>query len=75
MAAIFTTIAPKVGAVDLEPRAYSNIPGGQNFIVAGYAYMNGGVTFSPAVPIKEAQLEVHNSLCLCKVASYPGEIG
>jgi hypothetical protein len=60
--AAFAVIAPKVGAVDLEPRAYSNIPVGQNFIVAAYAYMNGGVAFSPAVPIKDAQLEVHNSI-------------
>jgi hypothetical protein len=60
--AAFTVIAPKVGAADLEPRAYSNIPVGQNFIVAGYAFMNGGVGFSPAVPIKDAQLEVHNSI-------------
>jgi hypothetical protein len=59
---ILTAIAPKLGADMIEPRAYSNIPVGQNFIIAGYAYMKGGVAFSPAVPIKDAQLEIHNSI-------------
>jgi hypothetical protein len=58
----FAAIALKSGAAELEPRAYSNIPVGQNFIIAGYAYMNGGVGFSPAVPIRDAQLQVHNSI-------------
>jgi len=59
---VFTAIAPKVYAVDLEPRSYSNIPVGQNFVIAGYAHMKGGVTFSPTVPIKDAHLEAHNSI-------------
>jgi hypothetical protein len=61
-AAAFAAIALKSGAAELEPRAYSNIPVGQNFIVAGYAYMSGGVGFSPTVPIKDAHLQVHNSI-------------
>jgi hypothetical protein len=28
---------------DLEPRAYTNIPVGLNFLLAGYAYTAGGV--------------------------------
>ena len=62
IATIFMAMAPKAGAVELEPRAYSNIPVGQNFIIASYAYMNGGVTFSPTILIKDAHLEVHNSI-------------
>jgi hypothetical protein len=60
-AAAFAAIALKSGAAELQPSAYSNIPVGQNFI-ANYAYMSGGVGFSPAVPIKDAQLQVHNSI-------------
>jgi len=43
---------------ELEPRAYSNIPSGLNFIVAGYAYTAGGVLFDPAVPLDNANIKI-----------------
>jgi hypothetical protein len=46
-------------AQDLEPRAYSNSPVGLNFLVAGYAYSQGGLSTEPAVPIQDARLEIH----------------
>jgi outer membrane putative beta-barrel porin/alpha-amylase len=47
-------------AADIEPRAYSNIPVGINFLVVGYAYNEGNVAFDPSVPIKDGQLVTHN---------------
>jgi hypothetical protein len=49
-------------AQDLEPRAYSNIPFGLNFIAAGYAYTSGGVLFDPAVPLENAHIRIHGSV-------------
>lgn len=51
-----------VKATDSEPRAYSNIPIGMNFLVAGYAYTKGNVTFAPSVPITNGKLEIHSAV-------------
>ena len=50
-----------VGAQDLEPRAYTNTPVGMNFLVAGYGYASGGLATDPALPVTDAQLEVHTA--------------
>ena len=47
---------------DLEPRAYTNIPVGLNFILAGYAYTAGGVVFDPVVPLENAHIKIHGSI-------------
>jgi hypothetical protein len=47
---------------DLEPRAYTNIPVGLNFVLAGYAYTTGGVLFDPAIPLENANIRVHGSV-------------
>lgn len=51
-----------VCAQDLEPRAYTNIPVGLNFVVVGYSYMSGGVLFDPAVPLDNANIKINASL-------------
>ncbi|MGR8952782.1 MAG: transporter [Gammaproteobacteria bacterium] len=48
-------------ATDIEPRAYSNIPVGVNFLLAGYSYTKGNVSFAPSVPIENAKMEIHAS--------------
>lgn len=58
---ILTAIAPGVDATDIEPRAYSNVPVGLNFLIAGYGYTKGNVTFAPSVPITNGKLEIHSS--------------
>jgi hypothetical protein len=47
---------------DLEPRAYTNLPVGLNFALAGYAYSAGGVLFDPAVPLENANIKIHSTL-------------
>ena len=59
---IFLTGLSPVCSQDLEPRAYTNIPVGLNFVVAGYAYSVGGVLFDPAVPLENANIKTHGTV-------------
>jgi hypothetical protein len=63
---------------DLEPRAYTNIPVGLNFVVAGYGYTAGGVIFDPTIPLENADIRIHGSVLAyarsIKVGSMSGKI-
>jgi hypothetical protein len=61
-ACVLAAAASSTWAQDIEPRAYSNAPVGVNFLIAGYAYTRGGVSFDPAVPIKNANLDTSNAV-------------
>ena len=68
--------APTAHAQDIEPRAYSNAPIGVNFVIAGYAYTQGGVAFDPALPAKNPQLETSNAvLAYARVLDFWGSSG
>ena len=45
-------------AQDLEPRAYSAIPVGGNFVAAGFSHTGGSVSLDPSVPIKGVQANI-----------------
>ena len=47
-------------AQDLEPRAYANTPVGLNFLILGYGYTQGDVSFDASVPIEDAKLTAHS---------------
>jgi hypothetical protein len=47
---------------DLEPRAYTNIPRGINFVLAGYNYSQGGVVFDPTIPLDNADIHIHGTV-------------
>lgn len=49
-------------AQDIEPRAYSNAPIGVNFLIAGYAYTQGGVPSDSALPVKNPQLRTDSAV-------------
>ncbi len=49
-------------AQELEPRAYSNVPVGLNFVLAGYSYSAGGVLFDPSVPLENANIKTHGMI-------------
>jgi Putative MetA-pathway of phenol degradation len=49
-------------AQELEPRTYSNTPVGMNFLLLGYSYSQGDVTFDSSTPIKDAELTVHSAV-------------
>lgn len=59
--ALLAMSAP-VEAQDIEPRAYSNAPIGVNFVVAGYAYTQGALSFDPALSLTDADLATHNAV-------------
>jgi len=54
--------AVSVQAQDIEPRAYSNIPIGVNFLLAGYGYSEGGLVTDPALPLENANLQTHTAV-------------
>ena len=58
----FVLAAAGAWAQDLEPRAYGNTPVGLNFLIAGYAYSQGGLSTDPALPIQDAQLQIHGAI-------------
>jgi hypothetical protein len=53
----FSTVKAQV----LEPRSYSNIPVGMNFLLAAYGYNSGGVLFDPSIPLDNAKIKIHGS--------------
>lgn len=53
---------PKACAQSIEPRAYSNAPVGVNFLIAGYAYTRGGLSFDPSVPITNPHLDASSAV-------------
>ena len=53
-----TLLAPAAHAQELEPRAYSNLPMGLNFLAAGYAHSKGGLSTDPSLPLTDAHLKI-----------------
>jgi hypothetical protein len=54
--------APSALAQDLEPRSYANTPVGLNFLIAGYAYLDGDVATDPSLPLEDAKVHVHSTV-------------
>jgi len=52
------TAAFNVHAQTLEPRAYTNVPVGMNFLLAGYSYAEGALFFDPSLPVTDANARV-----------------
>ena len=51
--------ARPVGAQEIEPRTYTNTPVGLNFIAFGYVFQTGNVFFDAALPIEDANADLH----------------
>jgi hypothetical protein len=49
-------------AQDVEPRAYSNAPVGVNFLVGGYVFTRGGLSFDPSIPVRNAKLDTSSTV-------------
>ncbi|BDG74314.1 hypothetical protein Rmf_42430 [Roseomonas fluvialis] len=61
-AVALVTTASSASAQDIEPRAFANTPVGVNFLVGGYAFTRGSLSFDPAVPVADARLETSGLL-------------
>ncbi len=61
LAASFTSLvsASGVRAQQLEPRAYSNVPVGINFLIVGYGYASGAVLPDPSLPAEDVKAQIH----------------
>jgi hypothetical protein len=53
---VLLALAASTSAQDLEPRTYTNIPVGQNFLGVGYSYSEGEVNPSPSVPVRDVEI-------------------
>lgn len=62
LAAMLLTVAAPALAQDIEPRAFSNAPTGVNFLIGGYTFTRGGLSFDTAVPITDAQLNTSSAV-------------
>lgn len=62
---VLAVLASGVRAQEIEPRAYSNAPVGVNFLIAGYAYTQGGLAFDPASPLKDPNLTTSSAVLAC----------
>ena len=60
VALLFVAAPAQTG--EIEPRSYVNTPVGINFLLAGYAYTDGGLATPGSVPIKNAQLTMHTGI-------------
>jgi hypothetical protein len=58
VAVAFALLAGSALAQDLEPRLYTNVPLGINFLGVGYGASEGNVLFDPAVALDNAEIEI-----------------
>lgn len=62
LAAALPLFAGIASAQELEPRAYSNVPVGLNFLVVAYAYSDGDVATEATAPLRDGNVELHGPL-------------
>ena len=58
-ALLYSLSAPPTQAQEMEPRAYSAVPVGTNFVVFDYARSSGDVSFDPSLPITNVQAHIN----------------
>lgn len=56
LASCLLAAAGAVRAQEIEPRAYSNVPVGVNFLIAGYVRSDGGFATDPTLVLEDADL-------------------
>jgi hypothetical protein len=62
VAVALAVLAGSAAAQDLEPRLYTNVPVGINFLGTGYGYSEGNVLVDPAVALENAEIEIDGPL-------------
>jgi Putative MetA-pathway of phenol degradation len=58
----FLASGSAVRAQSIEPRSYSNAPVGVNFLIGGYAYTRGGISFDTSLPITDPKLATSSAV-------------
>lgn len=54
--------APPATATDVEPRLYSNVPVGVNFLTLSYANSQGDVAFDSSVPVQDVDGRINQAV-------------
>ena len=49
-------------AQQMDPRSYSNVPMGQNFLLAGFTHSQGGVLVDPSLPVDNVSAQIETAL-------------
>jgi len=62
IALAYLLAASAARAQDIEPRQYSNVPVGVNFLVSGYSYSQGGLAFDSSLPLGNPHLETNSGV-------------
>ena len=63
-------------AQDIEPRLYSNIPQGMNFVIAAYAHAAGALATDPTLPLEDGELSTDGLvLAYARVIAVHGQSG
>lgn len=62
LSAALLTVTTAASAQDIEPRSFSNAPTGVNFLIVGYGFTRGGLSFDPAVPVTDPQLQTSSAV-------------
>ena len=56
----FILSVPPVFSQDIEPRRWSHLPIGGNFIGGAYAYSEGNITFNPVLRIEDGKFDLNS---------------
>jgi hypothetical protein len=56
---LILVLAARVGAQDLDPRAFSPTPVGLNVAAVGYSYSDGNIFFDQSLPVEDATGRLH----------------
>lgn len=62
LAALCLLVPALVSAQEIEPRAYTNLPVGLNFLAVGYGQSTGGLSTDPSLPVEDAKLRIHTGV-------------
>jgi hypothetical protein len=57
--AALLSISSAATAQELEPRAYSSVPVGVNFVAVGYAFSQGNILLDPVLPVEDFDARIH----------------
>lgn len=59
---LLLAVAPFGHSQELEPRSYTNIPIGLNFIIGGIAYQDGDMLLDPTIPTEDATTRMKHTV-------------
>ena len=75
-ACLIWLLPPSLSAQELEPRRWTHLPVGANFVAVGYANTDGNIFLDPSLLIEGAQAKLHSAgLAYIRVLDVLGKTG